>query len=56
VHKGEPPGDVKPQFRGSGTREIDVVKKRKNHLDILEGHFSNKETRATAKPIPAGRV
>jgi hypothetical protein len=25
-----------------------VVKRSKNHLDILEGHFSNKETRATA--------
>ena len=23
-----------------------VVKRRKNHLDILEGHFSNNETRA----------
>jgi hypothetical protein len=33
-----------------------VVKGRKNHLDILEDHFSDKETRATAKPIPAGKV
>jgi hypothetical protein len=24
VHKGEPPGDVKPQYHGSGTCEIDV--------------------------------
>ena len=36
--------------------ELYVVESRKNPLDILEGHFSNKETRATDKPIPAGKV
>ena len=43
MYKGEPPGDVKPQYRGSGTREIETVsvvkKTKKNHLDVLEGHF-----------------
>jgi hypothetical protein len=58
VHKGEPPRDVMPQDHGSGTCEIEffcVVLRRKNHLDILEGHFSNKEMKATDKLIPAGR-
>jgi hypothetical protein len=35
--------------------ELYVVECRKNRLDILEGHFSNIETRATDKPIPAGK-
>jgi len=32
-----------------------VVERRKNHLGILEGHLSNKEMKATDKPIPAGK-
>jgi hypothetical protein len=42
--KGEPLRGV-AQYRGSGTCELYVVERRKNRLDILEGHSSNKETR-----------